>query len=495
MCYCFLFVGLLYREEKEDPNGKMQVVRAYQVALEQFLPLLLAELTFCTEFFEFSEKNLNGITNISSIVKVLSSNNPYSRVSGGTDNNGNAMSQSEKVTLMFAEKMIKSMFNQLLSEFSELIDRADRMDKFNTLHMLIVTERTLHTYQLESDFLASFLTQLQQKLAMLWNKFISNQVDWIQSNEKKVKQAGVLVPFQKFPPFCYQMYQIIITANRSVKSLLYLDLPSKKRIEKRNSSMGLILGGNGNGNGGGGSNHNRVVSNDIEAAFKMEYKSDIDDTSPKIQSHKSNESVKSGGYQIKIDSAINRQPHGRSANHDLNGRRDSVGSLVGADGSVIEVVESEHVSMTIHKMTTALFHWLGQQANADRKYRSACLMENYHYFYIIFSKTDGVRALDEHVHKAKKEYRHYFREYVRWCVKYECESLVQCWDKLNHQVQTNDDLEVVSVFVPYDSIKKVIKEFFDSGMSLCCFCFCFCFCFQFNHFDFLFFVLFFVLKY
>ena len=168
VCFCF-FVNKIISEEKEDPNGRMRIVRAYQLALEQFLPLLLAELTFCTEFFEFSMKNLNNINNISTVMQKLQSSNPsYNRNNNrnNTRNNSNPndsfnVPANEQVTLMFAEKMIKTMFNPLISEFEELIDKSDKMDKFNTLHMLIVTERTLHTYQLESDFLASFLTQLQ----------------------------------------------------------------------------------------------------------------------------------------------------------------------------------------------------------------------------------------------------------------------------------------------------------------------------------------------
>merc|ERR1719481_2371231 len=115
-------------------------------------------------------------------------------------------------------------------------------------------------------------------------------------------------------------------------------------------------------------------------------------------------------------------------------------------------------------MATKLFQWLERAAASDSKYQDVCLMENYHYFYSVFSKTESLRSIREHVHKAKKHYERARMHYVKWCVRYECKTLTDFWDDLEQKAM--DDEETVSVYISAAKVKAVCGEFLDSDKKL-----------------------------
>jgi len=131
--------------------------------------------------------------------------------------------------------------------------------------------------------------------------------------------------------------------------------------------------------------------------------------------------------------------------------------------------ESEQVTNTIHKMTTMLFHWLEKAAVSDPKYTAVCLMENYHYFYSVFSKTESLRAIREHCSKAKRNYVKARRDYVKWCVRYECSALTDFWDDFENK--TMNDIETVTVYISHQKVRNIVAEFLDSdkkNKEICC---------------------------
>ncbi|ETO22975.1 hypothetical protein RFI_14210 [Reticulomyxa filosa] len=89
---------------------------------------------------------------------------------------------------------------------------ANQMDNFNTLHMLIITDSAVHVFRHQSEFVASFLTNLQRQLAISWGQFVGRECKWITESTTTVKQAGVLPPIGKFPAFCNEMFKIKKTA-------------------------------------------------------------------------------------------------------------------------------------------------------------------------------------------------------------------------------------------------------------------------------------------
>eukprot|EP01084_Bolivina_argentea_P255533 429819_1 len=107
--------------------------------------------------------------------------------------------------------ILESMFGCLENEFGELIDVADSINCFNTLEMLIISERSMHTYGngKYNSFLGCLLTKLYEKLVLNWNRFVSQEINWIKSQEINIKKAGVLLPMQKLPAFCNEMLRAI----------------------------------------------------------------------------------------------------------------------------------------------------------------------------------------------------------------------------------------------------------------------------------------------
>merc|ERR1711933_135621 len=91
-------------------------------------------------------------------------------------------------------------------------------------------------------------------------------------------------------------------------------------------------------------------------------------------------------------------------------------------------------------------------------------MENYHYFYSVFSKTESLRAIREHVSKAKKRYDAARRSYVKWCVRYECKALTEFWD--DFEQKTINDIETVSVYISSQKVKAICTEYLDSEKKI-----------------------------
>merc|ERR1712228_834020 len=136
------------------------------------------------------------------------------------------------------ERILNAMFGGLEAPFFALIDRADSLNNFHTLEMLIISERVLHSYRDYSHFLASLLSKLHTKLTLNWTKFITQEIGWIKSQKISIKQAGILVPMQKFPAFCNEMYKVVTFGDEKSKeltdvSLLIPTTQNQKEEEKK----------------------------------------------------------------------------------------------------------------------------------------------------------------------------------------------------------------------------------------------------------------------
>merc|ERR1719249_413802 len=89
--------------------------------------------------------------------------------------------------------------------------------------MLVISERVLHSYRDFSPFMAALLSKLHTKLTLNWNGFISTESAWISSQKLSIKQAGILVPMQKFPAFCNEMYKVVTFGDEKSKEITDVD--------------------------------------------------------------------------------------------------------------------------------------------------------------------------------------------------------------------------------------------------------------------------------
>merc|ERR1712176_921724 len=121
------------------------------------------------------------------------------------------------------DKILDAMFKGLEAQFIAIIDKADSLNNFHTLEMLIISERVLHSYRDYNHFLASLLSKLHTKLTLNWTKFITQEIQWIKSQKISIKQAGILEPMQKFPAFCNEMYKVVTFGDEKSKQLTDVD--------------------------------------------------------------------------------------------------------------------------------------------------------------------------------------------------------------------------------------------------------------------------------
>ena len=151
--------------------------------------------------------------------------------------------------LHFYALFVLSTMNQE-QQLLGLIDKADSMNKFNTLEMLIISERVLHTFRDYNAFMASLLSKLHTKLTLNWNAYITQEIEWVRSQKMSIKQAGILVPMQKFPAFCNEMYKVVTFGDEKSKEITDIDAMMPKEalhFVKKNRIVRDVNGVNGGG--------------------------------------------------------------------------------------------------------------------------------------------------------------------------------------------------------------------------------------------------------
>ena len=386
--------------EDIDDETKNKITKVYRQCLSETLPVIIIEQQFMEKYFfdNKMEKYQNDI-----------------------------------------ERILQSMFKDLESSFIQVIDKADSMNKFNTLEMLIISERALHSYRDYSKFLSSLLTKLHTKLTLNWNKFISQEIDWIKSQKISIKQAGILLPIEKYPAFCNEMYKVVTFGDEKSKEITDID----RLIPK--DALAFI--------------EKNIIKRDPE--------DDDDNDNDNDDEEKKERDLKKKASSNPFDKLMNeaRQSLVDLQNNDNNEeKQENAMNNNNNNNNMIVFRESEQVTNTIHKMSTMLFHWLEKAAQSDPKYTSVCLMENYHYFYSVFSKTESLRAIREHVSKAKRNYDKARRSYVKWCVRYECKALTEFWDDFEQRVL--HDIETVTVYISSSKVKAICNEYLDTDKKI-----------------------------
>ncbi|EGG19786.1 exocyst complex subunit 1 [Cavenderia fasciculata] len=102
--------------------------------------------------------------------------------------------------------ILSKMFEKVVSnELKDMVVKADQINPFYLLTMLIETERQIATHSVlgpdYSSFIIKILSEVQKTMKTLFNKFIDLQVDSIKSTQSSLKKCGVLSHFKHFPIF------------------------------------------------------------------------------------------------------------------------------------------------------------------------------------------------------------------------------------------------------------------------------------------------------
>jgi len=103
------------------------------------------------------------------------------------------------------ESMLSNIFGNctlLVDEFTLMLQKTDRQNHFNVLTLLVMTEHILRRQNLSNVIFP--LTRIQGDIQITLNNFIESEQAWIQSSRPAIKQAGVLLPMQKFPSFIFK---------------------------------------------------------------------------------------------------------------------------------------------------------------------------------------------------------------------------------------------------------------------------------------------------
>eukprot|EP00494_Astrolonche_serrata_P024635 UN24894 len=141
--------------------------------------------------------------------------------------------------------LLNKLFRSLYDIFNGLTKDAHSADPLNSLALIRVSDSKLQwCYQNKEDFLAQQLMRIQGNLAQQLNKYVEEQIYWIDNYNPSVKVAGILTPFLKLPSFLKEIDQIrrmtFDTAKISEKSISFEDKPPviKKRSMKRQPNDG-----------------------------------------------------------------------------------------------------------------------------------------------------------------------------------------------------------------------------------------------------------------
>ncbi|EFA76750.1 exocyst complex subunit 1 [Heterostelium album PN500] len=103
------------------------------------------------------------------------------------------------------DHILSEMFDCVAPELKEMVEKADQINPFYLLTMLIDTEQFISSHTTlgptYSSFIIKTLSEVQKTMKSLFNKFIDLQSDSIKSAQPSLKKCGVLSHFKHFPIF------------------------------------------------------------------------------------------------------------------------------------------------------------------------------------------------------------------------------------------------------------------------------------------------------
>jgi len=97
------------------------------------------------------------------------------------------------------------------------------------------------------------------------------------------------------------------------------------------------------------------------------------------------------------------------------------------------------MDISCHKLVQTLFNWLENIAKMDEKYADVVRLENYHYFWKIFSsRIEPIIYLKEDIEKSQQLYLESMEHYIEWHLRYECPQWITFETRLQEQLKISD---------------------------------------------------------
>lgn len=127
--------------------------------------------------------------------------------------------------------------------------------------------------------------------------------------------------------------------------------------------------------------------------------------------------------------------------------------------SVVKGTRNQAADMTYQKFSFALFKWLEAVAKSDDKYTDVVMLENCHFFFVVFSARQ-VPALQQAVNQAKDKYQEHLRRYVEWSIEYEMPQFAKFFSNLTSQLKSvgADDIMFTNELSKHD-LRNLIKNY------------------------------------
>ncbi|KAK3099143.1 hypothetical protein FSP39_000104 [Pinctada imbricata] len=173
--------------------------------LSELEPFCLAEQDFCVRFFhlvsETSKDNKKEEEEAPDTGDIWMPQKPVQIVE---------RQMNEEV-----RKMMGDLFPSLESELEGFISHADRLDGFNSMYMLVRMSQHVNNAQDTGSFLSVIFGSCLIKVKRNFDKFISNQIQWIQEYKvSKKSRCGIIGFVHSFEGFATQAESIFRGSQR-----------------------------------------------------------------------------------------------------------------------------------------------------------------------------------------------------------------------------------------------------------------------------------------
>eukprot|EP01132_Coremiostelium_polycephalum_P001407 gene1407-1776_t len=184
------------------------VDKTFRYSLSCLETSIMSEQKFLMSFFKLRDppnpikvkSSTSSATPTTATTTETSASSPTTESSPVTSPTGGS-----SITENHLDTILSEMFEGVVPELKELAEKADHLNPFYLLTMLIDTEQFIASHTELGDEYSSYiikiLSEVQKTMKTLFNKFIDLQVESIKSTQTSLKRCGVLPHFKNFHVF------------------------------------------------------------------------------------------------------------------------------------------------------------------------------------------------------------------------------------------------------------------------------------------------------
>ncbi|KAM9960074.1 hypothetical protein ACTFIW_007307 [Dictyostelium discoideum] len=140
--------------------------------------------------------------------------------------------------------ILSAMFNGVVPELINMVEKADQVNPFYLLTMLLKTELYIDAHSRKngdhSSYFVKILAEVQKSIKTLFNKFLEVQVEAIKSTQTSLKRCGVLAHFRNFHIFVKELQKYKSESDTGSSTLLIESSYKKIILELFNWLDGLV---------------------------------------------------------------------------------------------------------------------------------------------------------------------------------------------------------------------------------------------------------------